>query len=421
MKKILTTFGLFLVCYLSPAQTGNKISYYCSYYGDNAVLSSLEICFSMQTLPGLHKHDRAEGILNRIMGEVGLPTNFVLVECAGYNNCSAVNLEGLNGSLRYILYGDKFLKEIDSTSNTYWSSISIFAHEIGHHLSGHTLDMLGSRPDKELEADRFSGFIMFKLGATLQQAQAAMLTLGDPPYVSTHPPLANRLAAIRNGWNDGWQSNYRLGKMAPALPSLKNFDEIAIDLHDKAYLENVLNKPEEAIRFANTAISLKKNYADAYVQRGLAEANLGQSAKAIKTLDSALAINPRLTLAQVYKARAYNIAGLYILAEAEFQKAIQQNAGFAPIYAERAMMRNNQLRYDEAIADADKAISLKYKDIYIPFASTGFAYHQKNDLEAARRNFELSIRYNPTYDFAMYWLIKIKEKLEPAEKKPTNN
>ncbi|HEX2629076.1 MAG TPA: M48 family metalloprotease, partial [Chitinophagaceae bacterium] len=204
MKKCFLVIALSLIAAISLAQPNKgKITYYCTYYGENAVLSQLTICLAQGHMPGLLKHDRAEDMLDRIMTEVGLPRNFILVECDGYKNCSAINLEGLTGSLRYILYGNDFLNEIDSTSNTYWASISIFAHEIGHHLCGHTLDMLGSRPDKELEADRFSGFIMYKLGATLEQAQAAMVAIGNPSYVSTHPPLPNRLAAIRNGWNAG--------------------------------------------------------------------------------------------------------------------------------------------------------------------------------------------------------------------------
>ena len=416
MKKIILPALLSFLSLLSFAQPKSKITYYCTYYGENAVLSQLTICLGQGHMPGLLKHERAENMLDRIMTEVGLPRNFILVECEGYKNCSAINLEGLTGSLRYILYGNDFLNEIDSTSNTYWASISIFAHEIGHHLCGHTLDMLGSRPDKELEADRFSGFVMYKLGATLAQAQAAMVAIGNPPYVSTHPPLANRLAAIRNGWNAGWQSNYRQSNRPATMPSLKSLDDIAGELYDAAYLFNVTGKYDDAIRTANAAINLRKNYAEAYCERGYAEACLSKTISAIKTLDTALKLDPKLTLAQVYKGKAYAIARQYALAELAFAKAAS-DAGFAATYAERAIMRNDQGRYDDAIKDARKAIILNYKDIYVPYATQGYAYFQKKDFVNAYNKFAVSVYYNRIYPFAAEWLEKSYQKLTPEQKK----
>jgi tetratricopeptide (TPR) repeat protein len=417
MKRYLITATLLLFVLISLAQPKGKVTYYCTYYGENAVLSQLTICLAQGHMPGLIKHDRAENMLDRIMTEVGLPRNFILVECDGYKNCSAINLEGLTGSLRYVLYGNAFLKEIDSTSKTYWASISIFAHEIGHHLCGHTLDMLGSRPDKELEADRFSGFVMFKLGATLEQAQAAMVAIGDPPYVSTHPPLANRLAAIRNGWNAGWQSNYRQTNRGVTMPHLKSIDDIAGELYDDTYLFNATGKYEDAIRTANAAINLRKNYADAYCQRGLAEASLARTSKAVKTLDSALKINPKLALAHAYKGKAYAIARQYALAELAFSQAVSADVGLAATYAERAIMRNDQGRYDDAIRDAGKAILLNYKDIYVPYATQGYAYFQKKDYVMAYNKFAVSIYYNRIYPFAAEWLEKSYQKLTPEQKK----
>lgn len=76
------------------------------------------------------------------------------------------------------------------------------AHEIGHHLSGHTLDGLGSRPKKELEADRFSGFILQKMGATLDQATATVNTFSEEGS-RTHPGRSARVAAVTNGWKAG--------------------------------------------------------------------------------------------------------------------------------------------------------------------------------------------------------------------------
>ncbi|HEX2628578.1 MAG TPA: hypothetical protein VHM26_06200, partial [Chitinophagaceae bacterium] len=198
--------------------------------------------------------------------------------------------------------------------------------------------------------------------------------------------------------------------------NLKSLNDIAGELYDAAYLFNVTGKYDDAIRTANAAINLRKNYAEAYCERGYAEACLSKTTAAIKTLDTALKLNPKLTLAQVYKGKAYAIARQYALAELAFAKAAG-DAGFAATYAERAIMRNDQGRYDDAIKDASKAIILNYKDIYVPYATQGYAYFQKKDFVNAYNKFAVAVYYNRIYPFAVEWLEKSYQKLTPEQRK----
>lgn len=87
-----------------------------------------------------------------------------------------------------------------ASTGTSWAAISILAHEVGHHLNGHTLEATGSRPPSELEADKFSGFVLQKLGSNLGNATAAMKAFGSEQGSTTHPAKAERLAAITAGW-----------------------------------------------------------------------------------------------------------------------------------------------------------------------------------------------------------------------------
>lgn len=73
---------------------------------------------------------------------------------------------------------------------------------IGHHLNGHTLSRQGSNHADELEADEFSGFVLRKMGASLEEAQAAMKVLSDERSSATHPGRSYRLAAISKGWGN---------------------------------------------------------------------------------------------------------------------------------------------------------------------------------------------------------------------------
>jgi hypothetical protein len=107
-------------------------------------------------------------MVNRILNSVGLKPRFE-VKAANVPNAAAM----IYNNQRYILYSQNFVEMVNRTTKTDWGAVSIVAHEIGHHLNGHTLLQVGSRPSNELEADEFSGFVLQRMGATMLEAQAA--------------------------------------------------------------------------------------------------------------------------------------------------------------------------------------------------------------------------------------------------------
>ncbi|MBO2012612.1 membrane-binding protein [Hymenobacter negativus] len=135
-------------------------------------------------------------VIREITDAVGLKARFELRATREVDNAAAVVYNGK----RFLLYNPDFLNSVNHAGHTDWAGISILAHEMGHHLNGHTLRDGGSQPADELEADEFSGFVLRKLGASLAQAQAAMATVSDDQGSSTHPGRSPRLAAIGEGW-----------------------------------------------------------------------------------------------------------------------------------------------------------------------------------------------------------------------------
>ena len=135
-------------------------------------------------------------VIREITDAVGLKARFELRATREVDNAAAVVYNGK----RYLLYNPAFLTSVNRVGHTDWAGISILAHEMGHHLNGHTLRTGGSQPADELEADEFSGFVLRKLGASLAQAQAAMATVPDADDSPTHPGRTPRLAAIGQGW-----------------------------------------------------------------------------------------------------------------------------------------------------------------------------------------------------------------------------
>jgi hypothetical protein len=131
----------------------------------------------------------------QIIDVVGLKPNFEIRE-ANVPNAAAV----VYGGKRYVLYNPNFINKLNAATGTKWAGISVLAHEIGHHLNGHTLTGKGSVPASELEADEFSGFVLKKMGATLDQAQIAMKVAAGERASKTHPGQYDRLLAIQKGW-----------------------------------------------------------------------------------------------------------------------------------------------------------------------------------------------------------------------------
>jgi hypothetical protein len=148
------------------------------------------------TVKGFNNAEDALQIIASIMDVVGLEPNFKVKEAKIPN----VQAE-IRHHQRYILYNPDFIKYVNHTAKDKWPSIFILAHEIGHHLDGHTLLGISSRPDIELKADEFAGFVLQKMGASLYDAQLAMKIISSDDASPTHPGRQERMDAIEKGWD----------------------------------------------------------------------------------------------------------------------------------------------------------------------------------------------------------------------------
>lgn len=176
--------------YITHADHDHHLSahFSCGYEGEDILIEKGHSFASNQ---------EAIQVVNDIMNAVGLKANFK-VQGAKVQNAAAVVMN----NERYILYSSKFINSVSAGAKTNWGGISVIAHEIGHHLNGHTLQRSGSRPKTELEADEFSGFVLRKMGASLEESQAAMRLLANPYGSATHPAQGERLIAIEKGWRN---------------------------------------------------------------------------------------------------------------------------------------------------------------------------------------------------------------------------
>ncbi len=133
-----------------------------------------------------------------ILNYIGLPPDFKVIQL-DIPNVIAYTKHGN----RYIGYNPRFIQRLRIETETDWSAYSVLAHEIGHHLAGHTEKNGKTNPGNELIADHFSGFILQRMGATLEQAESALLSLDDIGGITDtihHPPVKSRITSLAEGW-----------------------------------------------------------------------------------------------------------------------------------------------------------------------------------------------------------------------------
>ena len=191
-----------------------SISMFSQDYGNDS--EALKLCSVLQT-NRFGTDVEAENALDKILNAIGASKRFVLQPCSNINNAVATSYKGI----RYILYDRVFMNSVNNGNN--WGNLFVLAHEVGHHINGHSLDLVlyaadavgqqtlaQSRQD-ELEADEFAGFILAKLGGPLSAANKVISSYSsnrDDTY-STHPSTSKRLAAVKRGYTkfSGVQKN----------------------------------------------------------------------------------------------------------------------------------------------------------------------------------------------------------------------
>lgn len=245
MKNLLFTFSLTL---FSGWVTHAQNIFFCGY--GEAVLPS-DIC-NVVNGNAFANNEEAEQAVDRVLKKLGLPRNFAMAQCPDIENCVAVT--GQNG-VRYIVYDKEFVQRIKSRTSD-WSALSILAHEIGHHLAGHTntgaADLAESRKF-ELEADYFTGYQMYRMGATLSQAQQAVRLVASErdDRFSSHPKLSKRLAAIAEGYNaakaESGGGSDEPGPPAPApiiedLPDMKYVQGGSFEMGSRKFGESPIHE-----------------------------------------------------------------------------------------------------------------------------------------------------------------------------------
>lgn len=139
----------------------------------------------------------ARAQVERVVRVSGLEMNFEMI----VDPSTPAAAEIINGR-RVILFDPRFMAQVADRICQNWGAMSILAHEVGHHLAGHTLRQTPEPWRDELEADEFSGFVLARLGASLAETTSAAARILPEQATPTHPGRKDRIAAIVHGWQN---------------------------------------------------------------------------------------------------------------------------------------------------------------------------------------------------------------------------
>ncbi len=175
MRYIILIVFLFLVL-------DNQAQIYCSYSGGG--------CANGLTPPTQY----ASNVVSSICNTLGI--NYISTYAGNVGNACASNYNGTP----IITYNVQFMNYLYSHNE--WAPISVMAHEVGHHLNGDAswYGAFQHSWTKELRADFVSGYVLYHMGATLNQSKSAFYVMFDWMGSSSHPDTPRRIAALTQGF-----------------------------------------------------------------------------------------------------------------------------------------------------------------------------------------------------------------------------
>ena len=370
----------------------------CQY---GSLTDASEICDYVRGL-SFSSDRNAESALELILNATESSQKFALKECSNISNCIATTYKGI----RYILYDKEFMDAIAARTNS-WSKTSILAHEIGHHVYGHTMSepsSLAESRQMELEADEYSGFVMFKLGVSLIQAQEAVRLIStnkDDSY-STHPSKDRRLKAIEKGYRKAEDSNneYSTNK-SPVTAE----DYFYLALNNKADFQYKIDNYTKCLR-------IDPDFIYAYAFRGQAYYRLGNYDDSRADYTRAIRIEPNeatfywsrgLTFVTSFENLSVRQLGRHNEAIADFTKAINIDPEFIPSYKSRGIIYLELGKYYDAIADFSQVIRIEPDDI-ISRTDRARAYEKIENWSGAKLDYNKCIEIDPNEPF--YYLFR---------------
>jgi hypothetical protein len=157
---------------------------------------------------------QAAQVVDTILRKISITERTFILKAADVDNAQATIL---GESERYLLYSNEFLKKFTKDARTKWAAYAVFAHEIGHHVLLHNLKdtSASNRRKYELQADEWAARILASMGASREDALAAVTALPDDNS-RYYPKRSARLEMMGIAYEDARGSVDKTTKQAEA-------------------------------------------------------------------------------------------------------------------------------------------------------------------------------------------------------------
>jgi len=166
-------------------------------------------------------------------------------------------------------------------------------------------------------------------------------------------------------------------------------------------IEIKLKNYPDAIAYLDTAVQQNPQDTNSLLHRGLAREESGDTEGAAQDYQTALHIDPSLSLAQYNLAQLKGKKGENDLAKEFIDKSIENNHALPYPYAQRAQFKSNKGDLKGALTDYDSAIKANPADpVY--WLNRGLVREKLKDLTGANDDFTYAIELRENFDKAWF-------------------
>jgi tetratricopeptide (TPR) repeat protein len=151
---------------------------------------------------------------------------------------------------------------------------------------------------------------------------------------------------------------------------------------------------QAAIGDYSAAIQQQREFAPAYLNRGVARIESEEYDEAIRDLSDAIRLDDQLGEAFFHRGLVWGRKGESDKALEDLDQAMVLDPEFAPTYFSRAGIRMTQGEYELALADFDELIRL-YPDMGAAYAGRGNVWIERGELAKAEDDYRQAILVDP--------------------------
>ena len=259
-----------------------------------------------------------DSTINYALSLLGVPNTDIEIETTPtFGAFSVINRQSQR---RFFVYSPVFFDSVYKVTQTNLAILSICFHELAHHFYRHPLKPSYASHLYEKQADRYSGFEMAIIGATLEESLAAMKNIellgGKVTETPSHPDKASRLAEIEKGYID---ARIKIFKDSSYIKrdSIFRIQELMYALYeDKSFfdIQNMEYSTDTVYAYSNKAIK-KSNTKQVYSFYG--ELIYLTSDKRIKLLSNNQSIGEIIQPNPNLKSKILNLDGVKFYLEEE--------------------------------------------------------------------------------------------------------